>query len=468
MTATARPPAVAGTFYPGEPERLAHAVDGLLAAAARRMAGPVPAPKALIAPHAGYVYSGAVAASAYVRLAPARECIRRVVLLGPAHRVAFRGFAVPTVDSFLTPLGPVPLDRPAIADLMARRGDVHLHDEAHRQEHSLEVHLPFLQRMLGDFSLVPVVVGDALPAEVADLLTALWGGPETLVVVSTDLSHFHSYEEARVIDAETVRRIELMQAGSLDGQRACGCRPVNGLLQVAADLGLRVTELDVRNSGDTAGPKERVVGYGSWAVEPAETARLAPAHRELLLLTAARAIVARLRRGRRPEIAIDTFAHELRTLAASFVTIEQRGRLRGCIGSLKAHRPLVADVAWNAVSAGFEDPRFQPLTPGEFQACDLEISVLSAPAPLRFASQEQVLDLLRPGRDGLILESAGHRGTFLPKVWEGLPTPRQFLAGLKVEAGLPRDHWADDVKIWRYTTESFGGPVPARLLSPAG
>ncbi|MEC9346189.1 MAG: AmmeMemoRadiSam system protein B [Pseudomonadota bacterium] len=465
MTATARAPAVAGAFYPAEPGRLAAAVDDLLADAAKRTAGPVPAPKALIAPHAGYVYSGAVAASAYARLAPARESIRRVILLGPAHRVAFRGFAVPTVDSFVTPLGAVPLDRVAIDALVAARPDVQPFDEAHRQEHSLEVHLPFLQRALSNFALVPIVVGDTLPAEVADVLTRLWGGPETLVVVSTDLSHFHAYDAAKAIDAETVRRIETMQAGSLDGQQACGCRPVNGLLHIAANLGCRVTELDVRNSGDTAGPKDRVVGYGSWAVEPAESARLAPAHREMLLLTAARAIAVRLRRDRRPEIALDTFAHELRTVAASFVTLEQRGRLRGCIGSLKAHRPLAADVAWNAVSAGFEDPRFNPLTPGEFQACDIEISVLSAPAPLRFAGQDDLLSRLRPGQDGLILESAGRRGTFLPKVWEGLPTARQFLDGLKVKAGLPRDHWADDVKVWRYTTESFGGPVPVSLFS---
>lgn len=467
MTSTplrSRPPAVSGRFYPGEAAELGGTVDGLLDDAARRAAGPLPAPKALIAPHAGYVYSGAVAASAYQRLRPARETIRRVVLLGPAHRVAFRGFAVPSVDAFQTPLGLVMLDR-GIIDQLAGQPDVAVRDDAHAQEHSLEVHLPFLQRVLEPgFRLVPIVVGDATPDQVAALLARHWGGAETLVIVSTDLSHYHDYETARRIDGETATRIEQMAAGSFGPGEACGSRPVNGLLQHVARLGFRVTELDVRNSGDTAGPKDRVVGYGSWALEPAETARLADAHRQLLLTTAARAIAIRMARNRRPEISLDTFPNELRTIAASFVTVERKGRLRGCIGSLKAHRPLATDIAWNAVSAGFEDPRFQPLTVPEFRDSELEISILSAPAPLPFEGEADLRAKLRPGRDGLILQSAGKRGTFLPKVWEGLSTPEAFLNGLKVKAGLPRDHWSGDLRIWRYTTESFRAPVPEHLF----
>jgi len=464
---TSRAPAVADAFYPGDPDRLRAGVDGLLAEAAKRMAGPVSAPKALIAPHAGYVYSGAVAASAYQRLRPAREKIRRVILLGPAHRVAFKGFALPSVEAFDTPLGPVRLDREVIDRLAEARDDCAIRDDAHAQEHSLEVHLPFLQRSLDDFRLVPVVVGDAQPQQVAQLLSQLWGGDETLIVISTDLSHYHPYDEARQIDGDTVQKIGALQAGSFGPQQACGSRPVNGLLLLAQHLGLRITELDVRNSGDTAGPKDRVVGYGSWALEPADTARYADPHRALMILTAARAIGVRFKAGKRPEINLDTFAHELRTTAASFVTINLKGRLRGCIGSLKAHRPLAADVAWNAVSAGFEDPRFNELTVPEFRAAELEISILSNPAPLAFEDQDDLLSKLRPHQDGLILECRGKRGTFLPKVWEGLETPEKFLNGLKVKAGLPSDHWADDVKIWRYTTETFGAPVPDSLFRKA-
>lgn len=463
---SSRQAAVAGAFYPGDAGVLQHDVDALLADAKGRIAGPVSAPKAIIAPHAGYVYSGAVAASAYARVAEGRDRIRRVILLGPSHRVPFRGFALPSVDAFDTPLGPVKLDREAI-DRLAERSDAEIRDDAHAHEHSLEVHLPFLQRVLGDFALVPVVVGDALPEQVADLLESVWGGEETLVVVSTDLSHFHDYETARRIDGDTAQRIGLLKAGSFGPEQACGSRPVNGLLRLAAKLGLRITELDVRNSGDTAGPRDRVVGYGSWALEPADRARFADRHRDLMITTAAKALGIRLARNKRPEVNLETFPHELRSMAASFVTLNLRHRLRGCIGSLQAHRPLAEDVVWNAVSAGFEDPRFEPLTVPEFRDSEIEISVLSQPAPMDFRDEGDLLAQLRPGTDGLILESAGRRGTFLPKVWESLDTPESFLTGLKVKAGLPREYWSDDLKVWRYTTETFGGPVPETLFTKA-
>ena len=461
-----RPAAVAGAFYPGDRETLMRDVDEMLSAAQQRMDGPVPVPKAIIAPHAGYVFSGGVAASAYARVAQGRSRFSRVILLGPAHRVPVRGFALPSVEAFDTPLGPVKLDR-EVQEGLAQHPDVDVRDDVHAQEHSLEVHLPFLQRALGDFTLVPVVVGDARPEQVADLLESLWGGDETLIVISTDLSHFHDYDSARRIDGDTVRKIGLMKAGSFGPNEACGSRPVNGVLLLAARMGYRVTELDVKNSGDTAGPKDRVVGYGAWALEPADRARFGDRHRELMITTAARAIGVRLARNRRPEVNLDTFPHELRTMAASFVTLNLKGRLRGCIGSLQAHRPLAEDVAWNAVSAGFEDPRFDPLTVPEFRESEIEISVLSAPAPMTFGGEDDLRAQLNPGTDGLILQDGERRGTFLPKVWESLDTPESFLNGLKVKAGLPRDHWSDGVKVWRYTTETFGGPVPESLFTKA-
>lgn len=465
MSLSIRPPAVAGAFYPGEPGRLRAVVDGLLAEAADRSREPLPAPKAVIAPHAGYIYSGAVAAAAYHRARAAEATIRRVVLLGPAHRVALDGFAVPSVTSFLTPLGEIPLDRAAIHGLLRDRADVAERDDAHAAEHSLEVHLPFLQRALGPFRLVPVVVGEAGPDAVAALLRQLWGGDETLVVISTDLSHYHDYDTARTIDDETAGLIERLAVGSFGPYEACGARPVNGLLRVAGELGFRVTRLGVCNSGDTAGPRDHVVGYGAWALGPAEASRVAPSHRELLLDTAARALSAQLRHGRRSDIAPDSFPFELRSVAASFVTLSIDGELRGCVGTLDAYRPLVADVAWNAVSAGFEDPRFSPLATDELRRTEIEIAVLSTPAPLAFDDEAHLMAQLRPNVDGLILESGGRRSTFLPKVWRSLPSPDAFLDGLRRKAGLPRGFWSDDdIRVWRYVAESFGGPLPARIL----
>lgn len=257
-----RPPAVAGLFYPAPAAALAAQIDGYLAGA-----GPAsgPAPKAIIVPHAGYQYSGPIAAAAYARLAPARGAIERVVLLGPAHRVRFRGLALPSVARFRTPLGDVPLDAEA-ADGLRRLPSIVIRDDAHAAEHSLEVHLPFLQRVLGDFALVPLAVGETTGADVAAVLDTLWGGPETLIVVSSDLSHYHDYRTAQSIDGATATAIERFDGAALDGARACGYLPIQGLLQQASRRHLAVGRLDLRNSGDTAGPRGEVVGYGAWAV----------------------------------------------------------------------------------------------------------------------------------------------------------------------------------------------------------
>lgn len=255
-----RPPAVAGSFYPADPGRLRAQVEQLL-----REAKPAAiAPKALIAPHAGYIYSGPIAASAYATLAPRAGAIRRVVLLGPSHYVPFAGLALPEADTFATPLGRIELDRAAMRSLEGTAGVIRL-DAAHAREHSLEVQLPFLQVALREFTLVPLAVGDAQPAATADVLEALWGGPETLLVISSDLSHYRPYQAAAAIDAETARAIESLDDAPLDGEHACGCHPIRGLLHLARRRGLRVTPLDRRNSGDTAGDRRRVVGYGAWA-----------------------------------------------------------------------------------------------------------------------------------------------------------------------------------------------------------
>ncbi len=259
-----RPAAVAGTFYPGSPDTVRAAIRRAFADAVTPAENAV-VPKALVVPHAGYVYSGAIAASAYARVIPARSTIRRVVLLGPSHRAYVRGLAVPGVDAFLTPLGAVPIDTSG-RDLALELPGVHVDDRAHADEHSLEVQLPFLQSVLDDFTLLPFSVGDATPDEVANVLEACWGGPETLVVISTDLSHYHRYDDATRLDARTAAAIVACRPGAVDDHDACGAYPLRGLLQIVAEHGYSVEQLDLRNSGDTAGDRHRVVGYGAFAV----------------------------------------------------------------------------------------------------------------------------------------------------------------------------------------------------------
>jgi len=261
-----RRPAVAGTFYPSDPAELEDSVRNFLDDARVKLPTDAVAPKAIIAPHAGYIYSGPIAASAYVHMEMAERQVERVVLLGPAHRMAIRGLAAPDADAFETPLGQVPIDTQAL-DLVLKLNCVEVEGRAHAQEHSLEVHIPFLQLLFGNFSLVPLVVGDARPMEVRAVLDLLWGGPETFIVVSSDLSHYHDYNTALLMDRSTTHAIEALRPDDIEYEQACGRIPVQGLLLAASERGMSVQAVDVRNSGDTAGARDSVVGYGSYILQ---------------------------------------------------------------------------------------------------------------------------------------------------------------------------------------------------------
>jgi len=442
-----RPAAVAGTFYPGDAKSLAADIDEMLGGV-ESLAPRLGFPKALIVPHAGYIYSGPVAAHAYDELAAARGVVRRVVLLGPVHRVAVRGLAAPSAESFATPLGRIRVDRDALQAL-SDLPQVVTSDRAHALEHSLEVQLPFLQKQLGDFALVPLAVGNASVEEVAAVIDRLWGGPETLIVISTDLSHFHAYDKARAIDATTLARIAA-RAVDLDHDSACGATPLNGFLAVARKRDLPVRLLAACNSGDTAGGKDRVVGYSAFAAHEGGGVSLKAAGHALLAI-ARGAIEKDLNGGTQATFDLAW----LRQAGATFVTLTRQGRLRGCIGSLSAARPLGEDVAENARAAAFRDPRFPALTREEWPQCRVEVSLLSAPKPLRFADEADLLAQIVPGEDGLILEADGKRATFLPQVWEGLPDKILFLKELVKKAGLPQDTRLARCKVSRYRAAKF-------------
>lgn len=255
-----RQTAVAGMFYPEEENELRNMVEQFLAKATPHSGT---APKAIIAPHAGYIYSGAVAANAYINLRQAADRIEKVVLLGPSHRVPIRGLAASSATHFATPLGLIPVDTESVK-MVCELPQVKINDNAHATEHSLEVHLPFLQLVLNEFSLIPLVVGQTSPEEVDQVLTRLWDGPETLLVISSDLSHYHDYETARQLDSETSQAIENLDYPHINYENACGRDPVNGLLHLAKRFGMHAETVDLRNSGDTAGPHDKVVGYGAY------------------------------------------------------------------------------------------------------------------------------------------------------------------------------------------------------------
>ena len=437
--------AVAGSFYPADPHVLAADVRRLLTGAGGTVR---PAPKALIAPHAGYICSGPIAATAYALLSRAGRDISRVVLIGPAHRVSFRGIGLSTARAFRTPLGDVPLD-PQGAELQTIPGVVAL-DEAHREEHSLEVHLPFLQMLLDRFTLLPLVAGAAPDSLVADVLEAAWGGPETLIVISTDLSHYNDYDTAIERDRATADAIARLDPDAFDHHGACGRTPLGGLLTLARRREMRIELLDIRNSGDTAGPRGRVVGYGSWALYEQQPDRDLP---QVLLGLARRAIERRLTDHHQPLPIPDM--PELQEKGACFVTLHRDGHLRGCIGSPIAWRSLADDVTDNAARAAFSDPRFPPVGADEMFRVKLSLSLLSAPEPMGFADEADLLAQLRPGVDGLSIEDNGYHALFLPAVWDQLPDPADFLRHLKSKAGLAAGHWSDGFQASRFTATEY-------------
>lgn len=454
---TVREPAVAGTFYPRDPAQLAREVDALLEAARADGETALHAPvKAVLVPHAGYVYSGPIAASAYRSLGSGAARVRRVVLLGPAHRVAVRGLALPGAQAFATPLGEVPVDAALVARLRALP-QVREHPGSHALEHSLEVQLPFLQRLLGEFALLPLVVGDASPAEVAEVLRAVWGGDETLIVISSDLSHYLPHALAARVDRATVAQV-LDRDATLSHEQACGATPLNGLLAAAIDLGLEPVLVDLRNSGDTAGDRARVVGYAavlfhesdSRSRQESPSAGAADSH--VAHVAHARAAIAEAL-GLAPIPPAVPPAFE--APGAVFVTLLLDGQLRGCIGSLEPHRSLREDLRANALAAAFRDPRFPPLSAAEFARVRVEVSELEQPEPLVVGSETEAWAAVEPGIHGVILEWGRHRSTFLPQVWAQLPTPREFFAALKRKAGLPADFWAPDLRLARYTVRKW-------------
>ncbi|MBF0165138.1 MAG: AmmeMemoRadiSam system protein B [Magnetococcales bacterium] len=482
-----RQPAVAGMFYPKESKALRAMVEELL-----EQSPPVAnEPLAVIVPHAGFIYSGLTAAHAYKGLthAPA-SAPRRVFLLGPSHRVWLEGASVGDYDAYLTPLGKIPVDREGVACL-ARSPDVSRDEAPHRLEHALETQLPFLQVTLVNFRIVPIVYGEISGGHLADLLEACVK-PGDLIVISTDLSHYHPYDEARRLDGISNEAILARDPKTISGCEACGRTGVGALLETARRRRWRPVLADLRNSGDTAGEKNRVVGYASYlfysdvgngasaagpesrtvggggvatpaainpaggsiqtdgAATPADSSPASPGLPELV-----RAHLAATLAGRSGLVAerLMEGAPALARQGACFVTLTQRGGLRGCIGSLVAHRPLAEDLLENGLSAALRDPRFAPLTAAELAGTEIEVSLLTPPEPFPYRDAADLLARLKPGVHGVILSKQGRRATFLPQVWEQLPDPVAFLGHLCRKAGLDGECWREGAQIQVYTVE---------------
>lgn len=480
-----RKPAVAGSFYPQEPGELQRTVDELLKKATALITNdvsrdsqgrPLRQLMGVQVPHAGYIYSGLIAAVGFQLVSTLRP--RRVIIAGPTHRVGCHGIALSEATAFATPLGEVPVDQVAQQYLVEHSSVAKFFEPSHVDEHALEVQLPFLQTVFRDieFTIVPLAVGDCTPEDVCDSLQTLLSIPgenpdDTLIIVSSDLSHYLGYDEARKLDTATLSQVMSLEY-PLDPRQACGAYAWSGLIRLARRVQWHPQLLMNANSGDTAGDKSRVVGYSSvafWKYNSPEDESGIPDRYGALLPQIAREILTDAFQDDNQIGSINAISKVsasnralqllLRSIGASFVTLTNHGQLRGCIGSLAPHRMLGEDIAANTLAAAFEDPRFPPLQASELDQIQIEVSVLTEPKPLeRFEgeSNESYLSRLRPGIDGVILRRDFHRATFLPQVWSELPDVHDFISQLMYKAGLGGAEFGPEIKLETYQVQAWG------------
>jgi AmmeMemoRadiSam system protein B/AmmeMemoRadiSam system protein A len=469
-----RPAVVAGLFYPGEADQLRTTVDRLLAQA--KPAG-IQNLRALVCPHAGYEYSGRTAAAAYKQLAG--QTWQRAIVLAPSHYALFRGAALTDCDALATPLGTLRVAR--LTAELAKTAPFSVNPSADVRrpgwaaqspstpagpespltwEHALEVQLPFLQRALPAVEVVPVVLGDVEPADVARTL-AKHLDLQTLLIASSDLSHFYPETDARRLDNACVRAICDLDVAKMADQEACGKGPILVVMHLARQKHWKTKLLDQSTSADASGDRSRVVGYAAIAfyepgpAKPAAKAEYSPDLRQYLLQLARESVKQAVAGAKQP--AVDAARDpRLRAVRACFVTLTKRGELRGCIGNIFPREPLGEAVVHMARAAATEDPRFPPVSQPELAEIAIEISVLTVPQPLRFQGADDLLAKLRPGVDGVVLKFDGGQATFLPQVWEQLPGKTEFLAHLSRKAGQADDAWRHALReVLTYQVEAF-------------
>ena len=485
--------AVAGLFYPKDPKALADTVDLLLAKATKvQIPGRI---RGLVCPHAGYEFSGPVAANAYKLLAGRDggpqtrgiafgDPVRTVIILAPSHYAEFRGVYVSDTDAYRTPLGLVAVSpqagqlarspvmaaswkvqRPPWARLSPQSAPAAGADTPETWEHSAEVQLPFLQRLLKDFAVVEVVYGQADPVQAAKALEKLLDD-RTVIVASTDLSHYFTYEQAQEKDRRCVEAICALDEAKAAREEACGMGGVLTLMHLARQRGWKARLLDYRNSGDTGGEKARVVGYAaiafyddSTATAPATAsapATYSPQERRWMLDLARRALKEYVSARRELKIDESKVPGKLAESKGCFVTLTEKGELRGCIGHIQPQMPLYQAVIANAINAATRDPRFGPVQADELDKIEIEVSVLTVPEPLAFKNWIELLERLEPHRDGVVLKIGSRMATYLPQVWEQIPDKEAFLSTLSQKAGCPAGAWKGPaVAVYTYRAEAF-------------
>ena len=436
-------PAVANMFYSGNADELRTQLSGFAKNSCNHYEY---APRAVIVPHAGLVYSGQLA---YEGISQLDRDIKNIFIFAPAHRVPFGGIALSTYDEWKTPLGTVGINQEINSELEAKFGAKFL-DEAYIEEHSVEIELPVIQTVFEEVKIIPVLISHENPKIITKIISEYYSRKDCGFVISSDLSHFHNDNTARKLDSETARMIETGDIQNFTSDQACGAIGICGLVDFANQNNYSMIRINMLNSSAVSGDKSRVVGYGTWFLYEGRKNEFIKKYYSEFLLNLCRRVIKSKVGG------IDFFSNHAKVfdeIGACFVTLKKLGNLRGCIGSIIAHRPLYEDIVQNAQNAAFKDPRFNPVTEDEVDFLSIDVSILSEPKQMSFVDEADLLRQIVPFKDGIIIKDGWHQAVYLPSVWEDLPDKQVFLKSLKVKAGMSPDHFSKNFEAYRFYTE---------------
>lgn len=439
-------PAAAGKFYTNNKEEL---LKQLNAFEDNNITDYSYITRGIIVPHAGYVYSGQLASEGFQYL---DKKAKNIFIIAPPHYVAVEGAALSSFSKWSTPLGEIDVNQDINEELLRLFG-CEFQDEAFVQEHSAEVQVPFIQKYLPHAKIIPILASDVNKIE--KIIAHYWHDGECAFVISSDLSHFYPSAEAKKIDNLTAEMIETKNVDKFEHQQACGAVGVCALVNFVKTVGYSLIRVGLVNSGDVTGDTSSVVGYGSWLVyQGAKNEFIKKYFSDFVISTCKKSILAGLNK----ELpACEKIPAVFNEQGACFVTLEKNSELRGCIGSIIAHRPLIEDLAKNAQSSAFSDPRFQPLKEDEFEQLSIDVSLLSDPVKMEFNDESELLIQIRPFIDGIIIKERNYQAVYLPSVWEQLPEKELFLDSLKIKAGLPPKYFSSTFEAYRFTTEYIKG-----------
>ena len=441
-TETIKEPSVAGKFYPADTVDLINHLEMIKNASKNFYKITT---RAVIVPHAGWVFSGKLA---YEGLHLLDKNIKNLFIFAPAHQAAIEGLALTSYSQWKTPLGEIQINQDINKDLAENFGAAYI-DEALEKEHSIEVQLPFIQDLFDEINIIPVLIGKARPDDILKILNKYYPDKENGFIISSDLSHFLTDENARRMDFDAAQMIETGDIRNFRYEMACGAIGVTGLVEFANINKYSLIRVGMFNSSETTNDKSRVVGYGSWFLYEGEKNELISKYHSDFVIGVCKIVLESA--FRKTDIKI-VYPQVFDELGASFVTLEKNGDLRGCIDSILAYRPLINDLIENTKNAAFKDTRFSPLTAEEFPQTKINVSLLSVPRRIFFNGEEDLLSKITPNLDGIIIRDGDKQAVYLPSVWEVLPEKREFLNTLKVKAGFEKDYFSDTLEAYRFET----------------